>query len=1439
MTKIKLEGLKPDTDYFAQVRALLPEKQFSEWSLRFEFTTISDQSVPKTPTNITWTPSDRFYRAQYDTVTKNVDETDAEILRYEVEISNGGQTHVISTNPDSGSIQKWRISSEDLRVRFGNIPSQVGFRVRAVNFSEKASAWSSLITASIGAPNPPTNAVVTEIESGIKVEWTPPVDKTNVLGYRVYVDTNPSFVPSASNRFYEGPATNYTYNTLTFQLHYFKIRSYSEYGVESTDLLAQGTPKSPFEPDTTPPVVPGGLTVVAVGTPPNKSAKVSWTFDATGNNQDVHQFVIRWRKVGETDWNMDFASKEARTLTIPLPQPFANYEFQIGVLDWVGNYSAYSSTVTLTQAIPGPPPQISGLTATGSLDGLSIKWGASSADDVINGGFYEVQIATDAGFSTGLLNYKTGNTYIDVNGLASDTTYYVRVRAVDVEGSSGSYSSTLTTATTSFPVTPLSDGVAPASSPAATVSGGIGYLFVNWTATTNADPVTYEVHISTTNNFTPSAGTKVAETSATNIILEKDAAGANLAYGTTYYVKLLSKDRDGAASAYGTQGSGSPVKGTIGDLTLTAGDVGAYTTTQTDNLVTTSANGKNKITYAPTAPVNETNTGILGDTWYVRQSTSPFQITAVYELTTAPSTWTQRKINGATLDNLDAGTVSTGLLNAARVQIGAASTYSSGYDPSTKETPDGAQAKADGARTNAVNDLKTLWGHPSNTTLIDGGDIYTNSIRAYSMAIADFTNYWPNQTFAYDSPNLGGTQNEAPPIGNARSLTGRDHVASGWSWPIKFGETWMIEYTAKAITGSAVLSAAIWQTGGNGNQPFLNLGNTGGGNSLVELADLGNGWKRYRKIFTVSMANGTTTPTTGQLYFQIEQASSGGGTNWNIADIVVRKRFGGELIVDGSVAATKITTGDLSAAIITLQAGGQIKTSNSEVIISNTGIQVSGANSSITASSLTTGTFAAGQALTVNGNMTIQGNTTIAASGYIQSNNYVANSTGFRLSAAGLDIFSGVISAALLKGGTVSSTDIRLGSDGILQVDSTGVIKSNNYSPGVSGWQLSSSGLDMPGLTISAGSVTGDTISGRNLTVTSGGSIQSSNYNVTNKTGFRIDNTQLTMYSGTVYGLSVQTDQLRSINGNFSINPSGQAKLIGAEISGNVVVGTSSSNYIQSGNYSASAGWRLTGDGNLYANQGSFRGDISGSTISGSDLVVGSTGAYHMLVKTGGEIHFKNGSSTIGRIQALSGGMYLSDGPGNSYFRVMSNGVEILGSLNILGQINMNSYGMTSLSFVNGPGSSGPEIRGNNVRINSLGLNAGSNGVGTRYVHCSDTGVLTSSTNVPSARELKSDIRDAVFDSDRIMSLTPRFYKFNGTPNEPRTGFIADEVQDAGLREYVGYEDRQNPNKPTGLFYQDLGVAHYAVTKEHHQEIKELKSRIEALESLVQQLLDS
>lgn len=385
--RMNINGLVPDSDYVIQVRAV-NDAGHSKWSRKFNFKTIDDTvsgtRKPKTPLNVTLTFTGGILHVEWDRVTQNTDNTTTKIVRYELEWTGvPGGTRIIPTTPTDSDPQTYDLTTVRAIALFGSLPPVVRVRVRAVNAAGNMSAWSAQPSVTVAAPPAPTNAVVEEMNEAVKISWTAPGDTSNVAGYRVYVGTTPGFTPSLANRVYEGKDTTYTYNSSTFALHYFIIRAYSVWGnAESADLATTGTPKSPYGPDTVAPSVPGALAVSVTRTGAVARANVSWTFNATGTDQDIQSFAVRYRKTGDTNWFMEFATKDARALQVDLPQPYANYEFQIASVDSVANYSAWSATTTLSAGIAGAPPQTTGVTASPGLGSIQLAWTASTHDDV-------------------------------------------------------------------------------------------------------------------------------------------------------------------------------------------------------------------------------------------------------------------------------------------------------------------------------------------------------------------------------------------------------------------------------------------------------------------------------------------------------------------------------------------------------------------------------------------------------------------------------------------------------------------------------------------------------------------------------------------------------------------------------------------------------------------------------------------------------------------------------------------------------------------------------------------------------------------------------------------------------------------------------------------------------------------------------------------------
>jgi hypothetical protein len=299
----------------------------------------------------------------------------------------------------------------------------------------------------------------------------------------------------------------------------------------------------------------------------------------TSPPSDLAGYYIRYRRVGDTNYATVPFTKDVLAGTIELNYAYTNYEFQIKAYDWSNNESAWSSTVTATSPSNAAPANVTGLTATPGRDAITYNWTAVADTDIKN---YEVTFSTSATFASGNTTFLTGNsTTLTVGGLSPSTIYYARVRAVDNGGNtSASWSSTVSSTTTAFPTPSPSDTYAPQSSPTPNVLGGLSYLYITWAPVTlnsnggaQVDPVTYEVHLSTTTGFTPSGATKVTEVSGTSAVIDVlPGTTTPLSYSTTYYIKLIAKDRDGSAAA-GSQGSGTISKVASTDVTSIGADL--------------------------------------------------------------------------------------------------------------------------------------------------------------------------------------------------------------------------------------------------------------------------------------------------------------------------------------------------------------------------------------------------------------------------------------------------------------------------------------------------------------------------------------------------------------------------------------------------------------------------------------------------------------------------------------------------------------------------------------------------------------------------------------------------------------------------------------------------------------------------------------------------
>lgn len=267
-----------------------------------------------------------------------------------------------------------------------------------------------------------------------------------------------------------------------------------------------------------------------------------------------------------------------------------SYRARVRAFDQLGNPGAWSSwTSWLAPTAPTPAPVTTLTWDNPTPATLRAKWdrpadptnidryhvkvfrGGTLVDEGFTSGSrwdYHIPVADRAATHKVRVSTVEDDMLLDVDA-AAPTGYTTPDESATLDSSLIASTDVWTAADIGATAAELTDGSAPASSPAATVEGGPGYLAVHWTAVTNADPVTYEVHVSTTTGFTPGAGTLYAKTGGTQMFVKAMPDASLLTYGTTYYVKVVATDTDGAAAA-GTQGSAMMVQVTSPDIAVRA-----------------------------------------------------------------------------------------------------------------------------------------------------------------------------------------------------------------------------------------------------------------------------------------------------------------------------------------------------------------------------------------------------------------------------------------------------------------------------------------------------------------------------------------------------------------------------------------------------------------------------------------------------------------------------------------------------------------------------------------------------------------------------------------------------------------------------------------------------------------------------------------------------
>ena len=160
----------------------------------------------------------------------------------------------------------------------------------------------------------------------------------------------------------------------------------------------------------------------------NSSANLSWT----GSSGATYQ--LQWRSVGQPTWTtVNSLTTTAYRLTGLSAS--SNYEWQVRTLCSANESSNFAGPVPFTTLSACPvPTYLNTYNYSGTCGSIDLSWGGCSG----SGSTYEVQYKPQSS-GTWLAAGTATNTYLTINGLASNTAYDVQVRTVCSDGSTSAF----------------------------------------------------------------------------------------------------------------------------------------------------------------------------------------------------------------------------------------------------------------------------------------------------------------------------------------------------------------------------------------------------------------------------------------------------------------------------------------------------------------------------------------------------------------------------------------------------------------------------------------------------------------------------------------------------------------------------------------------------------------------------------------------------------------------------------------------------------------------------------------------------------------------------------------------------------------------------------------------------------------------------------------
>lgn len=391
----------------------------------------------------------------------------------------------------------------------------------------KADGTCALIVGTYGAvlkySNPPPTAVTLNspssvTSSSLSLSWSQSTD-TDFAKYEVHKSTTSGFTPSTSTlvtTITTKSTTSYPISGLSeLTTYYFKVRviDTGNFYADSNQVIT-----------TTLNAAPTAVTLSSPSSITGNSMTISWT---QNTNVDFSKYeVYKSTTTGFTPSSATLyttiTSQTTTSTTISGLIEGTTYYFKLRVIDSGSLYTDSNEVSGATTNIVSPTGVTVGTPSSVTSSSLQLTWTQNTDSDFSK---YEIHKSTTSGFTpisgtlyTTITTQTTAST--TVTGLSEDTTYYFKVRVMDI---GGLYTDSNEVSVTTENVAPSSVSL---SSPSSVTSDSI---VLTWAQNTNADFAKYEIYQSTISGTLGSLVTTITTQSTTSYTV------TGLSADTTYY----------------------------------------------------------------------------------------------------------------------------------------------------------------------------------------------------------------------------------------------------------------------------------------------------------------------------------------------------------------------------------------------------------------------------------------------------------------------------------------------------------------------------------------------------------------------------------------------------------------------------------------------------------------------------------------------------------------------------------------------------------------------------------------------------------------------------------------------------------------------------------------------------------------------------------------